>query len=69
MKDEVGSIVAYRTQIGTGALAESLPVFQMRYMVDRGPMALETSFDPCAKEAVAAVRTWRNEYRCSVLLS
>lgn len=30
---------------------------------------LETSLAPCVKEAVAAVRTWRNEYMYSARLS
>jgi hypothetical protein len=44
-------------------------VFQIRKIALNGPIALETSFDPWAKLATAAVRTWRKEYRCSVLLS
>lgn len=46
----------HSTQIGTGALFERCPFCQIRYVVESGAMALETSLAPWMNEAVAAVK-------------
>jgi hypothetical protein len=38
-----------RRKKGTGTVAPTFPVFTIKYITARGPIALATSFAPCAK--------------------
>lgn len=52
---------------GVGELeGVTTPFDQTQQIAAKGPMAFAVSLEPWAKELVQAVKTWRNENKCSV---